>query len=72
MAIKKTIEIDVNASDAEKDVKKLTSQFEDLGKTATKSINNIEKSTEDTEKSTKSLAHQRQTSLYNPFFGFSH
>ena len=56
MAIKKTIEIDVNASDAEKDVKKLTSQFEDLGKTATKSINNIEKGVEDTEKSTKSLA----------------
>jgi hypothetical protein len=56
MAIKKTIEIDVNASDAEKDVKKLTSQFEDLGKAATKSINNIEKATEDTEKSTKSLA----------------
>jgi hypothetical protein len=56
MAIKKTIEIDVNASSAEKDVKKLTSQFEDLGKTATKSINNIEKATEDTEKSTKSLA----------------
>jgi hypothetical protein len=56
MAIKKTIEIDVNASSAEKDVKKLTSQFEDLGKTATKSINNIEKAAEDTEKSTKSLA----------------
>lgn len=56
MAIKKTIEIDVNASDAEKDVKKLTSQFEDLGKAATKSINNIEKGVEDTEKSTKSLA----------------
>jgi hypothetical protein len=56
MAIKKTIEIDVNASDAEKDVKKLTSQFEDLGKAASKSINNIEKATEDTEKSTKSLA----------------
>lgn len=56
MAIKKTIEIDVNASDAEKDVKKLTSQFEDLGKAATKSINNIEKAAEDTEKSTKSLA----------------
>ena len=56
MAIKKTIEIDVNASDAEKDIKKLTSQFEDLGKTATKSINNIEKGVEDTEKSTKSLA----------------
>lgn len=56
MAIKKTIEIDVNASDAEKDIKKITSQFEDLGKTATKSINNIEKGVEDTEKSTKSLA----------------
>jgi hypothetical protein len=56
MAIKKTIEIDVNASDAEKDVKKLTGQFEDLGKAASKSINNIEKATEDTEKSTKSLA----------------
>jgi len=56
MAIKKTIEIDVNASDAEKNVKKLTSQFEDLGKAATKSINNIEKAAEDTEKSTKSLA----------------
>ena len=56
MAIKKTIEIDVNASAAEKDVNKLTSQFEDLGKTATKSINNIEKGVKDTEKSTKSLA----------------
>jgi hypothetical protein len=56
MAIKKTIEIDVNASDAEKDIKKLTGQFEDLGKTASKSINNIEKSVENTEKSTKSLA----------------
>jgi hypothetical protein len=56
MAIKKTIEIDVNASSAEKDVNKLVSQFEDLGKTATKSINNIEKGVESTEKSTKSLA----------------
>ena len=56
MSTKITMEIDVNASAAEKDVKKLTSQFEDLGKTATKSINNIEKGVEDTEKSTKSLA----------------
>lgn len=56
MSTKVTMEIDVNASAAEKDVKKLTSQFEDLGKTATKSINNIEKGVENTEKSTKSLA----------------
>lgn len=56
MSTKITMEIDVNASAAEKDVKKLTGQFEDLGKTATKSINNIEKSVENTEKSTKSLA----------------
>jgi hypothetical protein len=55
MAVK-TVEIKVNAADAEKDLKKLTGQFEDLGKTATKSINNIEKGVEDTEKSTKSLA----------------
>lgn len=56
MAIKKTIEIDVNASAAEKDVDKLIDGFKDLGKTATKSINNIENSVESTEKSTKSLS----------------
>ena len=56
MAINKTIEIDVNASSAEKDVNKLVEQFGDLGKAASKSIKNIEKGVENTEKSTKSLA----------------
>jgi hypothetical protein len=56
MAIKKTIEIDVNASDAEKGVDNLIEQFGDLGKAASKSIKNIEKGVENTEKSTKSLA----------------
>ena len=56
MAIKKTIEIDVNASAAEKDVDKLIDGFKDLGKSATKSIKNIEDGVESTEKSTKSLS----------------
>jgi len=56
MAIKKTIEIDVNASAAEKDVDKLIDGFKDLGKSATKSIKNIETGVESTEKSTKSLS----------------
>ena len=56
MAIKKNIEIDVNASAAEKEVDNLIEQFGDLGKAANKSIKNIEKGVEDTEKSTKSLA----------------
>jgi hypothetical protein len=53
MAITKTIEIDVNSQAAEKDVNKLVEQFEDLGKASTKSIKNIEKGVENTEKSTK-------------------
>lgn len=57
MAIKKTIEIDVDSSSAEKDVKKLISSFEELGKDANKSINSIEKGVENTEKATKSLAN---------------
>ena len=57
MAITKTIEIDVDSSSAEKDVKKLISSFEELGKDANKSINNIEKGLESTEKATKSLAN---------------
>lgn len=63
MAITKTIEIDVNSSDAEKDLnglikdfEKLDNQVEDLGKTGKKSLENIEKKVESTEKSTKSLA----------------
>jgi hypothetical protein len=57
MAITKTIEIGVDSSSAEKDVNKLISRFEELGKDATKSMNNIEKGVENTEKATKSLAN---------------
>lgn len=57
MSTKITMEIDVNASAAEKDVKKLISQFDELGKASTKSIDNIEKGVENTEKATKSLAN---------------
>ena len=57
MAITKTIEIDVDSSAAEKDVRKLISSFEELGKDANKSINSIEKGVESTEKATKSLAN---------------
>ena len=57
MAITKTIEIDVDSSAAEKDVRKLISSFEELGKDANKSINSIEKGVENTEKATKSLAN---------------
>lgn len=56
MAITKTIEIDVNSKAAEKDVDKLVEQFEDLGKASAKSIKNIEKGVESTEKSTKTLS----------------
>jgi len=56
MAITKTIEIDVNSQAAEKDVNKLVEQFEDLGKASAKSIKNIEKGVESTEKSTKTLS----------------
>jgi hypothetical protein len=57
MAIEKQIIIDVNSTDAQKNLKKVTSQFEGLGEEATKSIKNIEKGVENTEKSTKSLAN---------------
>ena len=63
MAIKKTIEIDVNANAAEQDIKdlnksvvKLDSSVEDLGKTGKKSLDNIDKNVKETEKSTKSLS----------------
>ena len=57
MAIEKQIIIDVNSTDAQKNLKKVTSQFEGLGEEATKSIKNIEKGVENTEKSTKSLSN---------------
>jgi hypothetical protein len=57
MAITKTIEIDVNSTDAEKNLAKVTNQFEGLTEEATKSIKNIEKGVENTEKSTKSLSN---------------
>lgn len=57
MSVKTTVEINVDSSSAEKDVNKLISRFEELGKDATKSMNNIEKGVENTEKATKSLAN---------------
>jgi hypothetical protein len=57
MSVKTTVEVNVDASSAEKDVNKLISRFEELGKDATKSMNNIEKGLENTEKATKSLAN---------------
>ena len=57
MAITKTIEINVNSTDAEKNLAKVTNQFEGLTEEATKSIKNIEKGVENTEKSTKSLSN---------------
>lgn len=63
MAIKKTIEIDVNASAAEKDINdlnksvvRLENSVEDFSKTGKKSLDNIDKNVKETEKSTKSLA----------------
>jgi len=56
MAIEKQIIIDVNSNDAEKNLAKVTTQFEGLNEEATKSIKNIEKGVVNTEKSTKSLA----------------
>jgi hypothetical protein len=57
MAIEKQIIIDVNSTDAEKNLAKVTNQFEGLTEEATKSIKNIEKGVENTEKSTKSLSN---------------
>ena len=56
MSTKITMEIDVNASAAEKDIKKLTNQFKELGKAAPQSIQDIDDGVESTVKSTKSLA----------------
>ena len=63
MAIKKTIEIDVNASAAEKDINdlnksvvRLENSVEDFSKTGKKSLDNIDKNVKETEKSTKSLS----------------
>jgi hypothetical protein len=63
MAIKKTIEIDVNANAAEKDINdlnksvvRLENSVEDFAKTGKKSLDNIDKNVKETEKSTKSLA----------------
>lgn len=63
MAIKKTIEIDVNSSAAEKDINdlnksvvRLESSVEDFSKTGKKSLDNIDKNVKETEKSTKSLS----------------
>ena len=57
MAIEKQIIIDVNSTDAEKNLAKVTNQFNGLNEEATKSIKNIEKGVENTEKSTKSLSN---------------
>jgi hypothetical protein len=57
MAIEKQIIIDVNSTDAEKNLAKVTNQFDGLNEEATKSIKNIEKGVENTEKSTKSLSN---------------
>jgi hypothetical protein len=63
MAIKKTIEIDVNANAAEKDINDLNKSVigldksvDELGKSGKKSLDNIDKNVKETEKSTKSLA----------------
>jgi hypothetical protein len=68
MAITKTIEIDVNTSSAEKDVNDLTksivkleNSIDDLGKSGKKSLDNIDKNVEETEKSTKSLSERFKT-----------
>jgi hypothetical protein len=63
MAIKKTIEIDVNANAAEKDINDLNKSVigldksvDELGKSGKKSLDNIDKNLKETEKSTKSLS----------------
>lgn len=63
MAIKKTIEIDVNANAAEKDINdlnksvvRLENSVQDFSKTGKKSLDNIDKNVKETEKSTKSLS----------------
>ncbi|MFY8170339.1 MAG: hypothetical protein ACOVK2_04400 [Candidatus Fonsibacter sp.] len=63
MAIKKEIEININANGAEQDLKDLNKQFEKLDKSADdlrknggKALDNIDKNVKETEKSTKSLA----------------
>jgi len=63
MAIKKTIEIDVNANAAEKDINdlnksvvRLENSVEDFAKTGKKSLDNIDKNIKETEKSTKTLS----------------
>ena len=64
MAITKTIEIDVNTSSAEKDVNDLTKSIvklensvDELGKSGKKSLDNIDKNVEETEKSTKNMKY---------------
>lgn len=56
MAITKTIEVNVNSKNAEKNIDSLNSQFEKLGKEGVDVINRIDKNIASTEKSTKSLA----------------
>lgn len=56
MAITKTVEINVESQKAEKNIKDLNKQFENLGVEAVDSIKKIEKGVDNTEKSTKSLA----------------
>jgi hypothetical protein len=63
MAITKTIEIDVKAGAAEKDINdlnksvvRLENSVEDFSKTGKKSLDNIDKNVKETEKSTKSLS----------------
>lgn len=63
MAITKTIEIDVKAGAAEKDINdlnksvvRLENSVEDFSKTGKKSLDNIDKNVKETEKSTKTLS----------------
>ena len=56
MAIEKTININVDSKDAEKNLGKVVNQFEGLGEEANKSIKNIEKGVDAVSKSTKSLS----------------
>ena len=56
MAIEKQIIIDINSTDAEKNLAKVTNQFKELGKAAPQSIQDIDDGVENTVKSTKSLA----------------
>jgi len=56
MAIEKTININVDSKDAEKNLGKVVNQFEGLGEEANKSIKNIEKGVDAASKSTKSLS----------------